>query len=131
ASGQAETVIALAPREGDTWGVPQPVPGLGHQSGRLDTAPRLTPDGLRLYFASTRDGAFADGLRCIWVATRAEPTADWASANVFPVPELCGVTNSSDAWPAQDGCGVTLSFEARQPGQDVWSYDLVGAGFAK
>lgn len=57
------------------WSDPQPIDSVN--TDRDELGPELSPDGLRLYFYSDRDGGV--GGYDIWVAERASTESDWTS----------------------------------------------------
>ncbi|MCL5283007.1 MAG: protein kinase [Planctomycetes bacterium] len=64
------------------WGTPVNLGPTINSSGS-DSYPTISPDGLSLYFASTRPGGF--GSYDLWVATRATVSAPWGPpANMGP-----------------------------------------------
>jgi len=80
-------------------------------SSRSDGLPRITADGLELYFNSNRSGGY--GNYDVWVLTRETADSDWGE------PMNLGSTINSSA---EDGCpsisadGLTLFFESSRPG---------------
>lgn len=79
------------------WGAPQPATGLS--SASTETNPEITPDGLTIFFASTRPHPDAKGSYDIFVATRASRVAAWSTPT--PVKEL-NTADSDHAGPAPD-----------------------------
>ncbi len=76
-----------------------------------DGVPRITADGLELYFNSNRSGGY--GNYDVWVSTRETADSDWGE------PMNLGSTiNSSavDGGPSISADGLTLFFESRRPG---------------
>jgi hypothetical protein len=67
-----------------TFGTPAPVTSIMGSATANDFAPRISPDGLRLYFSSTRSGA-----RHIFLATRGTLLTD------FVTPAQVAVVNSA------------------------------------
>ena len=79
------------------WSAPQPEPALS--SASTETNPEITPDGLTIFFASTRPHAEAKGSYDIFVSTRASRSAAWSVPT--PVKEL-NTAGSDHAGPAPD-----------------------------
>ena len=103
----AAGVIATAEPIGATWGKAVNVPGLAHETGARDEAPRLLPDGLTLVFASTRAEGFFPGVSTIWAATRPSPmSGGWT---LLRLPELGGVSGASRPSIAGDGCSIAVT----------------------
>ena len=84
-----------------------------------DYDPFISPDGLSLYFDSTRPGGH--GQEDIWVATRAIISDPWGP----PVNLGAPVNNEyREGWPSVTADGLTLVFSANTPGglggSDIW-----------
>ena len=89
----------------------------------LDGYPSISPDGLLLFFASTREGGL--GMDDIWVTTR--PTKDdaWgAPVNLGPSINTSGYERS----PRLSPDGYTLYFASNRPGgfggYDIWEISI-------
>lgn len=122
-SDSAGRVLARAAKSGESWGALQEVPGLGHEVGSNDEAPRLADGGKLLLFTSTRDGGLSPGVATVWIAKRADPGADaWDSP--FPLPGLGTVLGVSAPWIDPKDCSLTYGLYARETG---FSLDLVRA----
>ena len=84
-----------------------------------DGTPCISPDGLSLYFASTRPGGV--GFHDLWVATRTSTTDEWSE----PV-HLGSAINSwaDDYGPSISSDGLTLYFRSNRSGGrgqgDIW-----------
>jgi len=84
-----------------------------------DYSPFIAPDGLSLYFASTRPGGF--GQEDIWVSTRATVSDPWG-----PPVNLGAPVNSEhrEGGPSITADGLTLIFSTDMPGglggSDIW-----------
>jgi hypothetical protein len=100
-----------------TWGSTALVAELNSTS--LDNRPNLRPDGLEIFFYSTRPGG--QGGSDLWTSTRATTDAPWS----VPV-NLGGVVNTAnnDLHPYVSSDGRTLVFDSDRPGgvgdSDLW-----------
>ncbi len=91
-----------------SFGAPQAVASLNTRFDEL--GPRLTHDGLQLYFSSSRLGTL--GALDIWVARRDSPSGTFgAPKNLF---ELNSPSNDSNAAISHDG--LTIYFSSTRPG---------------
>ncbi|HEU4382141.1 MAG TPA: hypothetical protein VFR85_01460 [Anaeromyxobacteraceae bacterium] len=82
-----------------------------------DINPTLSPDGLALYFASTRTGGL--GGNDLWVSRRASPDDPWGA----PVNLAVLNTTGADTAPAFSVDGHSLFFVSDRPGNglnDIW-----------
>jgi len=99
-----------------TWGTPTAVTELNSSSN--DNRPNLRPDGLEIFFYSTRPGVGGSDL---WTATRATTDATWSSPVNLGVPVN---TSASDAHPYLSADGTTLVLDSTRPGgfgdADLW-----------
>jgi hypothetical protein len=108
-SATADLMVAQRTAKMEPWGTPVNLGPVVNSSVREDT-PRLTSDGLELYFISNRSGG--RGLADIWVATRPTITDDWA-----PPVNLSTVNSSAyDQWVNISGDGLTLLFQSTRSG---------------
>ena len=116
--GNYDIWVATRATTDDAW--VEPV-NLGPMVNGLywEQAPRISPDGLSLFFGSTRpDGS---GKWDIWVATRETRDTDWSS-----VVNLGSTINSSadDMTPSISFDGLSLFFGSNRPGgfgsTDLW-----------
>ena len=76
AESAGELMVSRRNNRTAAWGTVENLGSVVNRSGRDDT-PKLTSDGLELYFISTRPGG--RGLADIWVATRVTNTDAWRS----------------------------------------------------
>lgn len=93
-----------------TFGTPSNL-GPTVNSPLSDGVPRITADGLELYFNSNRSGGYGD--YDVWVSTRETVDSDWGE------PMNLGSTiNTSavDACPSISTDGLTLFFASSRPG---------------
>jgi Tol biopolymer transport system component len=106
----------------DPWGEPVNL-GPAINSPAVDASPSISPDGLSLFFMSSRPGGY--GNWDAWVATRATTDSDWGTPlNLGPkinTPAFDGtVTLSAD--------GSTLYFMSGRPGGvghfDLWQISI-------
>jgi hypothetical protein len=88
-----------------------------------DFDPFISPDGLSLYFDSTRPGGLGDG--DIWVSTK--QTSERNPEGYWGPPENLGVPVNSEhpeGWPSITADGLILAFSANVPGGlgglDIW-----------
>lgn len=88
-------------------------------SPSTDWSPYICPDGLELYFASTRAGGV--GGYDLWMTTRTTPQDDWSP----PVNLGPGINSSADEFTPSICCdGLCLFFCSLRPGgygnRDIW-----------
>lgn len=122
-SDSAGRVLARAAKSGESWGALQEVPGLAHEVGSDDEAPRLADGGKLLLFTSTRDGGLYPGVATVWIAKREDPSADaWDSP--FPLPGLGTVLGVSAPWIDANDCSLVYGVRARET---AFSLDFVRA----
>src|SRR4030095_5667634 len=77
-------------------------------SGVVDFAPRISPDGLRMYFASTRGGTNAH----IFLATRTSSATDFGAAG-----QLAMINSANDDRDEHlTGDGKTIVFASNRTG---------------
>jgi hypothetical protein len=102
------------------WGEPENLGPTVNSSAREQT-PRISADGLSLYFISTRPGGYGTGYGDIWVTKRATTSDPWNTpANLGPFvnspPHVFGPSISAD--------GLSLFFGADRAGgsgsDDIW-----------
>lgn len=86
----------------------------------VDGHPVLSPDGLTLYWSSTRADGGVKGGTDIWRATRTSTAGDFA--NPAPVAELNSAMNESPSWVSPDNCMVLLQSDRAGGGtlQDIY-----------
>jgi len=109
----------------DPWGTPSLVNEVSTLDG--ETTPKVSPDGLALYFSSNRAGTL--GGYDIWVSTRASRTDPWSA----PTQVVQLSSNVGDTGAAVDASGVRLVLSSTRNGssdlflatratvQDPWS----------
>jgi hypothetical protein len=89
-------------------------------AGFVDSHPHPSPDGLTLYWTSTRTTTGAQGNTDIWTATRAKTSDPFGAAT--DVTELNSTSNESLSWISADGCQALLQSD-RAPtlgAQDIY-----------
>ncbi len=85
-----------------------------------DAHPRITGDGLRMYYSSMRTDGGALAGTDIWTASRASLAAPFGAP--MRVAELSTASNESPTWISSDGCVMLLQTN-RAGGmgdQDIW-----------
>jgi len=95
--------VYIAKRQGVGFAEPVLVPELS--STAEDWQPAPSEDGLRVLFASNRDGG-AGGFD-LWTAERGSVTAPFGAPK--PIPELNSAANDFAGWMSADGCRVYFS----------------------
>jgi hypothetical protein len=124
AGGYGDRDIWVASRETteDSWGEPANL-GSPINSSFYDGAPNITPDGLELYFGSSRPGGY--GSTDIWVSRRATTNDPWTEPiNLDPVVN----SSASESFPCLSNDGRLLLFNEDaypiRPGgygdSDIW-----------
>lgn len=103
----------------DAWSDPQPLPF--NAIGSTDQTPRLSADGLTLYFASTRDPA-TDGLD-IWQVTRPSLGGPWGTPT--QIAELVD-PDDDDKWFSPCANGRYVMISERDGGEDIYEGVLGG-----
>jgi hypothetical protein len=91
------------------WGDPKIA--LTPVEGEKDQDPCMSPDGLELYFLSTRSGG--PGKNDIWRATRASTADEWGAP--APVPTVSSGENEATPYVLADGLNMVF---ARSDGSD-------------
>ncbi|MFC1603476.1 protein kinase [Planctomycetota bacterium] len=110
--------IATRAAKDETWGEPVNL-GPMINGSNWEQAPRISADGLSLFFGSDRRGG--SGKWDIWIATRETRDTDWSS-----VVNLGSTINSSadDLTPSISFDGLSLFFGSNRPGgfgnRDLW-----------
>ncbi|HEX8109421.1 MAG TPA: hypothetical protein VF516_16940 [Kofleriaceae bacterium] len=104
-----------------SFAAPQPLTAFNSQDAAIvDGHPVLSPDGLTLYWSSTRTDGGAQGLTDIWKASRTSTAGDFGAA--VRVPELSSAKGESVSWVSPDNCMVLL--QSDRPGgpglQDIY-----------
>lgn len=113
-------LYVAARRSDGSFDLAQPLTALNTDSA--DGHPRLSRDGLTIYWSSNRPDGGAQGGTDIWTATRARLSDAFASPT--RVPELSSPQNESVSWLSADGCSVLLQTDRPGTGvqglQDIW-----------
>lgn len=116
--GTALHLYAAVRQAGGTFAAPQALTAFNTTA--VDGHPVLSPDGLTLYWSSTRTDGGALGGTDIWRATRTSTAGEFA--NPAPVAELNSAMNESPSWVSPDSCVVLL--QSDRPGgsgaQDIY-----------
>lgn len=116
-SGGMDMWIATRYSVDSPWGAPVNM-GPTVNSSMWDLSPRVSADGLSLYFHSTRPGG--RGSEDIWVATRAAKADPWGAPVNLGAP-INSSANDGEAVLSPDGLAIFFSSD-RAGG--VGSYDL-------
>jgi hypothetical protein len=87
----------------DPWGAPTRVEELADAAN--ETTPRISADGLTLYFSSDRQ--ITINTHDIWMTTRATRNSPWAAP--VPVVELDSAEFDSSATATRDGLAIAIS----------------------
>ena len=120
--GDRDIWVASKETTEDSWGEPTNL-GSPINSSFYDGAPNITPDGLELYFGSSRPGGY--GSTDIWVSRRATINDSWAEPiNLDPVVN----SSASESFPCLSDDGRLLFFNEDaypiRPGgygdSDIW-----------
>ncbi len=116
-SGGMDIWVTTRPTTDSPWGTPVNL-GPTVNSSTWDMGPKMTPDGLSLYFHSVRSGGY--GGEDIWITTRATKDAAWGPPrNLGPTVNSSG--NDGEATIAPNG--LALFFNSDRAGGSG-SYDL-------
>src|SRR4051794_8243751 len=116
------------------WGTPVNLETIAGTSAELNTAasegcPIQSPDGLSLYFASTRPGGL--GGQDIWVAQRDDSNDGWGT----PVNVGAPVNSTADDFCPSPARGHRFFFVSARAGgcggADIYATRLEGDGFAE
>ncbi|MBP6629716.1 MAG: PD40 domain-containing protein [Kofleriaceae bacterium] len=106
------------------WGAPTLIAEL--DDAESNSTPRLSPDGLTLYFASNRAGGNG-GAEDLWMSTRTSSTAPWTAPTPMPLINSGG----NDRWLAPCTSPVGSVFASTraggQGGLDLYGLDAGGA----
>ena len=116
-SGVADLWVTTRATTSDDWLEPVNL-GPTVNSTASDVCPRISHDGLSLFFESSRDGGY--GGRDLWVTTRATLADTWG-----PAVNLGPNVNTSDGEVGLDvsADGLTLIFSSNRP-EGSGDYDL-------
>jgi hypothetical protein len=102
----------------DPWSTPVNL-GPTVNTSADDLGPAISPNGLTLFFASTRPGGL--GGTDLWMTSRASIEDPWEPPVLLPAPVN---TSSGDATPSISADGTTLFFRSDRPGGsgevDLW-----------
>ncbi len=119
--GNNDLWVSTRPTTGDEWGEPENLGSTVNTSDR-DGGPRISADGLSLYFNSTRPGGYEPTLwGDVWVTERATTSDPWGvPVNLGPV-----VNTPSHAFAASiSHDGLSLFFGSDRAGgsgnDDLW-----------
>lgn len=109
--GGEDIYVSVRESPSDPWGAPTPVAELN--SDYIDATPGVAPDGLTIWFESTRTSEDLDLLHTdIWTATRPDRTSAWSAPTL--VAELSTETRDSAPLPSSR---LVMTFSAwRDPG---------------
>ena len=102
--GDRDLWVTTRPTTDDDWSTPVNL-GPTINSSRWDLAPKLSSDGLSLFFHSNRSGGY--GSHDIWVTTRATKEDNWGSPVNLGTPVNSSATEIS---PNISADGLTLFF---------------------
>jgi len=110
--------LAAYPARAD-WITGRAIPVPGINTADVEACPRLSADGLRLFFCSNRPGG--SGGDDLWVSSRPAMDADWGA----PVNLGSAVNSSGNEWYATlSGDGLSLYFCSDRSGgrghRDIW-----------
>jgi hypothetical protein len=116
--GDGDIWVAKRERPGDPWGEPVALSSTVNSSYHEMTV-SISRDGLELYFSSDRPGG--QGAQDIWITTRRNLQADWASpTNLGPIVN----TPEEDSCPTLSPDGLLLFLISDRPGgygqRDIW-----------
>jgi Tol biopolymer transport system component len=116
--GSGDIWVTTRASPADAWGTPRNL-GPIVNSGSADSVPKLSADGLSLFFASSRPGGL--GMRDVWISTRPSRLKPWhAPVNLGPA-----VNTPENEWcPGISPDGLTLIVNSTRPGglggEDLW-----------
>jgi hypothetical protein len=108
--GECDIWVSTRPTQDHPWTEPKNLGGVVNSS-YIDENPKISSNGLSLYFSSDRPGSF--GRNDIWIAQRATPLDRWGE----PV-NLGSVVNSEagDSGPSISADGLALFFNSDRSG---------------
>ena len=116
--GSADIWVTTRASTADAWGTPRNL-GPIVNSASPDSVPKLSADGLSLFFASSRPGGL--GMRDVWISTRPSRAEPWhVPINLGPA-----VNTPENEWcPGISPDGLTLIVNSTRPGglggEDLW-----------
>ena len=97
-TGGKDLYVMTRPDTASAWSMPSALTSL-NTAGVSDQTPRLSPDGMTLYFGSPRTGGNGDD---VWFSTRAGLGAPWSTPQLVP-----GVNSGgSDRWYGTCASGI-------------------------
>ena len=123
--------IAFVKKVGDTWSAPKVASFSGHYK---DLEPFLSPDGLKLYFASNRVDNQSKGVKKdvdIWYVERTSTASNWSS------PKNIGAVINTDAnefYPSVTENGdlfFTAAYKDALGKEDIYVSRLVNGNYTK
>jgi hypothetical protein len=116
-TGGYDIYVAVHKPDG-SFDVPRLVSEL--DTAAYDAHPRITADGLTMYYSSMRTDGGAQAGADIWTASRSTTAEPFGSPK--RVPELSTPSNESPTWIAPDGCSIYLQTDRSggPGGQDIW-----------
>ena len=125
-SGDVELYVTTRATTSDPWGEPAHLgPTINpNNSPWWDSDPEISPDGLTLFFSSSRPGGY--GGSDLYVTTRATRDDDWG-----PAVNLGPTINSaySEGDPSLSADGSVLYFDRGQDGDrsswDIWQVPII------
>lgn len=118
-SGGSELLVSVRDDPDDPWGPPVLASPL-NDAEFGDTTPKLTPDGLAIYFSSNRPPSEAFD---IWVATRPDLEADWSSP--VRVQELSSPTGDFGATVYGNTMFLCSDRDGTLGELDVWELEII------
>jgi Tol biopolymer transport system component len=116
--GSGDIWVTTRASTSEAWGTPRNL-GPTLNSSSADSVPKLSSDGLSLFFASARPGGF--GVRDVWVATRTSRAEPWQA----PINLGAAVNSPAHEWcPGISPDGLTLIIQSDRAGglggDDLW-----------
>jgi hypothetical protein len=131
-----DTYVATRPTKDSPWGPPVSLVVLPSRNGSTSSSPRISADGLALFFGS--DYADVSGWMDIWLATRTSSESKWGTP-ILLGPEINTLTSEQD--PSISADGSTLYWASGTGGAsttwDLWQstiypiIDFNGDGFVE
>jgi len=121
--GSSDLWVARRPTKDDPWGTPENL-GDTVNGSDFDGNPFIVPDGLTLYFGSTRPEGYGD--LDIWMTRRDTTDSPWTkSVNLGPAVNSL----ANDGMPSLSANGSTLYFCSDRPvgsgGYDLWQVTIL------
>ncbi|HUS33434.1 MAG TPA: hypothetical protein VMZ53_33260 [Kofleriaceae bacterium] len=101
--GGADIYVTTRATPSDAWTTPVAVPVVN--TAYSETTPKISADGLTLYFSSDRPGG-TNANYDVWVSTRPSRTGAWSAPTW--VPELSSVASDSGANPTSSMLALVL-----------------------